>query len=82
MAAIHDPQTVVSENPLRGWVGGEADVSGPRDGFGRIQLIRKRRSVGGAEQFLRLEINRREVIEQVLLLGTAAQLDKLFDGAY
>lgn len=50
--------------------------------FGRIQLIRKRRVAGGAEQFVRLEINTQAVIEQVLLVGTSAQLDQLFDGVH
>ena len=44
------------------------------------QLIRDRRTAGGAEQFVRLEINTQAAIGQVLLIGTAAQLDKLFDG--
>ena len=48
--------------------------------FGRIQLIRKRRAVGGGEQFVRLEMNSQAAMEQVLLVSTAAQLDKLFDG--
>jgi len=48
--------------------------------FGRIQLIRKQRAAGGAERFVRLEINSRAAIEQLLLIGTGAQLDPLFDG--
>jgi len=48
--------------------------------FGRIQLVRKRRVAGGGEQFVRLEMNSQAAIEQVLLISTAAQLDKLFDG--
>jgi len=50
--------------------------------FGRIQLIRKRRAAGGAEQFVRLEMNSQAAIEQVLLVSTAAQLDNLFDGVH
>jgi hypothetical protein len=49
--------------------------------FGRIQLIRKRRVAGGAEQFVRLEINTQAAIQQLLLIVTAAQLNNLFDGA-
>lgn len=48
--------------------------------FGRIQLIRKRRVAGGAEQFVRLEINTQAAIQQLLLIVTAAQLNNLFDG--
>lgn len=48
--------------------------------FGRIQLIRKRKVAGGAEQFVRLEINRQEAIEKLLLVTQPAQLDALFDG--
>jgi hypothetical protein len=33
------------------------------------------------DQFVRLEINAQAAIQQVLLISTAAQLDKLFDGA-
>ena len=48
----------------------------------RVQRIRKRRTAGGAEQFVRLEFNKQAVIEQVLLANTAAQLDQLFDGVH
>ncbi len=41
---------------------------------------RLRRSVGGAEQFVRLEINRAETIQKLLLIDKPAQLDVLFDG--
>lgn len=48
--------------------------------FGRIQLIRKRRTAGGGAQIVRLEINRRDAWQQVLLVTTATQLDRLFHG--
>ena len=48
--------------------------------FGRIQLIRKRRTAGGGAQIVRLEINRRDTWQQVLLVTTATQLDRLFHG--
>ncbi len=48
--------------------------------FGHIQIVRQRRSTGGAERFVRLKINRRGCVKQVLLPSTAAQLDRLFDG--
>jgi hypothetical protein len=50
--------------------------------FGRIQLIRKRKAAGGAEQFVRLEINRVETIQSLLLVNQASQLDALFDGVH
>ncbi|HPO20528.1 MAG TPA: DEAD/DEAH box helicase family protein, partial [Rubrivivax sp.] len=49
--------------------------------FGRIQLIRKRKAAGGAEQFVRLEMNRIETMQSVLLVTQGPQLDALFDGA-
>ena len=48
--------------------------------FGRIPLIRKRRTAGGGAQIVRLEINRRDAWQQVLLVTTATQLDRLFHG--
>ena len=50
--------------------------------FGRIQLIRKCKAAGGAEQFVRLEINRVETIQSLLLVNQASQLDALFDGVH
>ena len=48
--------------------------------FGRIQLIRKRKAAGCAEQFVRLDVNRQETMQKVLLVSQASQLDALFDG--
>lgn len=48
--------------------------------FGRIQLIRKHAAPGGGERFVRLEINRQETIQKLLLIDKAAQLDALFNG--
>lgn len=50
--------------------------------FGRIQLIRKRKLAGGAEQFVRLEVNKQEAIQKLLLVTQPAQLDALFDGVH
>jgi adenine-specific DNA-methyltransferase len=50
--------------------------------FGRIQLIRKRKAAGCAEQFVRLEINRVETIQSLLFVNQASQLDALFDGVH
>lgn len=50
--------------------------------FGRIQLIRKRKAAGGGEQFVRLDINRVETMQSLLLVNHASQLDALFDGVH
>ena len=50
--------------------------------FGRIRLIRKRKSAGGGAQFVRLEINRVETMQSLLLVNHASQLDTLFDGVH
>ncbi|MBK6789374.1 MAG: hypothetical protein KBF65_05580 [Rubrivivax sp.] len=50
--------------------------------LGRIQLIRKRKSAGGGEQFVRLDINRVETMQGLLLVKHASQLDALFDGVH
>ena len=47
--------------------------------FGRIQLIRKQSSAGGA-YFARLEINQATTIKKLLLITTNPQLDELFAG--
>jgi type III restriction enzyme len=46
--------------------------------FGRIQLIRKQSSPAGGEHFVRLEINKTEMIRKLLLITSNPQLDELF----
>lgn len=76
MAAIHDPIAQIGDECLRVRLEAEWAL------FGRIQLIRKRKVAGGAEPFVRLEINRQETMQKLLLLSQAAQLDALFDGVH
>ena len=93
MAALHDLIAQVADARLRERITAEwtkatrerkfglarfAERHGGQ--FGRIQLIRKRRTAGGGAQIVRLEINRRDAWQQVLLVTTATQLDRLFHG--
>lgn len=72
MAAIH------------GWIAQVADerlCERLAAGWARArQPGRRRRAAGGAEPFVRLEINAQAAVQQVLLIGTAAQPDNLFEG--
>jgi len=43
-------------------------------------LIRRRAAADGGKQFVRLEINRIETIQKLLLIDKPAQLDALFEG--
>ena len=73
----HDPSLADNIDKARG-LARFAERHGAH--FGRIQLIRKRSGPGGAEQFVRLEINRTETLQKLLLIDKPAQLDAMFDG--
>ncbi|MDP1647712.1 MAG: DEAD/DEAH box helicase family protein [Rubrivivax sp.] len=73
----HDPSLADNVDKARG-LARFAERHGAQ--FGRIQLIRKRTGPGASEQFVRLDINRTETIQKLLLIDKPAQLDALFDG--
>jgi type III restriction enzyme len=46
--------------------------------FGRIELIRKNRTLAGGERYFRLDLNRIDVRRQVLPINSNEQLDQIF----
>ena len=88
MAAIHDLIAQIGDERLRERLTAEwAEARGlarfaEQHGalFGRIQMIRKRKVSGGAEQFVRLKVKKHKAIQKLLLVTQPAQLDALFDG--